>query len=193
MKQAINDKVRGSIVHLYKTSRSERIINVLYFEVKDKSGNVKQLTVEFILDLTPPQVIFDGVEKEGEYFGPVDLSVRLEDPQDTIQSITVNGELYEGEVSEEDGEDVVHLSFSEVNEYQVEVMAYDEAGNEVTEEIPFSILEESVLSQVYTNKPLLVYTIVGVLVVIVAGVAVAIIRSRNTKEKLTEDKMNKEE
>ncbi len=146
--------------------------HVLYFEVMDQAGNIEQLTVEFIIDLTVPVVIFDGIEENEEVVDAVDLSIQLDNQEDTIKSVSVNGEDYEGTVREEDGVEVIHYHFSEIDEYNVEVTAYDEAGNEVTENLPFVIAERSLLSQFYENKPLLSGSIAGLLALIIGAITV---------------------
>ncbi|SFM22651.1 Ig-like domain (group 3) [Gracilibacillus orientalis] len=157
--------------------------NVLYFEVMDQAGNVEQLTVEFMIDLTPPAVIFDGVEENSENVEAVDLSIQLDDPEDTIQSVSVNGEDHGGEVTEEDGTKVINLSFSEIGEYNVEVSAYDKAGNEVTENLQFVIAEKSLLGKFSENKPLFSGSIAGLLALIIGIIAVlARKRARATAE-----------
>lgn len=155
--------------------------HVLYFEVVDQAGNVKQLTVEFIIDLTPPVVIFDGIEENGEYVEAVNLSVQLDNPEDTIQSVSVNGEAYEGEVTEEDGFEVIQYRFTEIADYTVEVTAYDKAGNEVTESLPFVITDKSLLTKFYENKPLFSGSIAGIIVLIISAIAVLARRRATAK------------
>ncbi|PWU69440.1 Ig-like domain-containing protein [Gracilibacillus dipsosauri] len=155
--------------------------HVLYFEVRDQAGNIQQLTIEFIIDQTEPEVIFDGAEENKEYVEAVDLSIQLDNPQDKIKSITVNGEAYDGDVSEQDGNEVVQYHFSEINKYNVEVTAYDEAGNEVTRSLPFEITEKSVLTKFYENKPLFSVSIAGVAALLLA-ILFALVRSRKGKK-----------
>ncbi|MDL4838925.1 Ig-like domain-containing protein [Aquibacillus rhizosphaerae] len=153
--------------------------HVLFFEVKDKAGNIQQLTVEFIIDKTPPEIVFEGAEENGEYFDPIELLIRLSNLDDKIQTITVNGEEFEGEIVEEDGEQVIKLNLSDVDSYQVEVTAYDEAGNEVKKALPFEIAEKSGLVKLYENKPLFAGTIVGVLAALAAASTVVVRKRRN--------------
>lgn len=145
--------------------------HVLFFEVKDKAGNIQQLSVEFILDKTPPKVVFEGVEENGKYYTPVSISIRLDSINDKIKQITLNGEEFEGEVVEEDGFMVIRTSLSDINTYEFEVTAYDEAGNEVTTVIPFEIAKKAFYVKFYENKPLFLGTVAGLVAAMAAVVA----------------------
>ncbi|MEH7235832.1 Ig-like domain-containing protein [Bacillus sp. JJ1562] len=159
--------------------------HVLFFEVKDQAGNIQQLSVEFIIDKTPPKVVFDGVKKNETYREPVTLSISLDNPSDTLKSVMINGELFNGEVKEVNGTKVVSVTLSDINQYKVEVLAFDEAGNENNEVMEFEIVEKSVLVKFYENKSLFAGTIVGLVGAAAAG-AVAIrrviIRRRDAKD-----------
>ncbi|WP_117168170.1 Ig-like domain-containing protein [Paraliobacillus sediminis] len=143
--------------------------HVLYFEVKDKAGNIQQLTVEFIIDKTNPEVLFEGAEADEEYYDPIELSIQLEDSTDTIKTVLINGEEFVGEVTEEDGNLSVKVNLSEIDAYEVEVIAYDQAGNEVNPTLSFEIVDKDILTKVYENKPLFAGTIIGLLALIGGG------------------------
>ncbi|MBM7618438.1 hypothetical protein JOC95_000280 [Bacillus tianshenii] len=128
--------------------------HVLYFEIKDKAGNIKQLSVEFMIDKTPPKVLVDGVKEKGIYYDPVTVSLQLENPNDKILSVMINGELFEGDVEDIDGNKVIRSTFSDIKAYEIIVEAMDEAGNVERFVLPFEIADKSVLVKVYENKPL---------------------------------------
>ncbi|MEI2400966.1 Ig-like domain repeat protein, partial [Paenibacillus phytohabitans] len=159
--------------------------HVLFFEVKDKAGNIQQLSVEFIIDKTPPKVNFEGVKKNETYRDPVTLSISLDNPSDTLKSVKINGELFDGDVKEVNGTKVVSVTLSDINQYKVEVLAFDDAGNEHNEIMEFEIVEKSVLVKFYENKTLFAGTMVGLVGAAAAG-AVAIrrviIRRRDAKD-----------
>ncbi|WP_232284466.1 Ig-like domain-containing protein [Bacillus timonensis] len=161
--------------------------HVLFFEVKDKAGNIQQLSVEFIIDKTAPKVVVDGVKKNETYRDPVNLSISLDNPSDTLKSVTINGELFDGVVKEVNGTKVISVTLSDINKYKVEVLAFDEAGNETNEAIEFEIVEKSVLVKFYENKTLFAGTMVGLVGAAAAG-AVAlrrnIIRRRDDKKEM---------
>lgn len=135
--------------------------HVLYFEVKDAAGNIKQLSVEFIIDTTPPKVVYEGVKKNETYYDPVYVKISLDNPLDRIQQVTVNGELFDGEVTEKDGKKYVKVSATKLGEHEIKVLAVDEAGNESEVTIPFQISEKSLLMKVYENKPLFAGSVAG--------------------------------
>ncbi|WP_159439963.1 Ig-like domain-containing protein [Bacillus sinesaloumensis] len=159
--------------------------HVLFFEVKDQAGNIQQLSVEFIIDKTPPNVIVDGVEKNETYRDPVTFSISLDNPSDTLKSVMINGELFDGDVKEVNGLKVVTVSLSDIDQYKVEVVAFDEAGNEINEVVEFEIVEKSVLVKFYENKPLFAGSMIGLVGVAAAGAVAlrrSIIRRRDAKD-----------
>lgn len=153
--------------------------HVLYFEVKDKAGNIQQLSVEFIIDKTAPKVIYRGAEANKTYYDTVTLGIHLENPKDYIKSVTINGELFKGDPVTENGIEVIQVMLSETNEYKVEVTASDDAGNEKTSELLFEIAEKGSLVNFYENKPLFASSIAGLLLILIAG-GTAIVKRRKT-------------
>ncbi|MFS0821687.1 Ig-like domain-containing protein [Bacillus sp. 1P02SD] len=159
--------------------------HVLFFEVKDKAGNIQQLSVEFIIDKTPPKVNFEGVKKNETYRDPVTLSISLDNPSDSLKSVKINGELFNGDVKEVNGTKVVTVTLSDINKYKVEVLAFDDAGNENNEIVEFEIVEKSVLVKFYENKTLFAGTMVGIVGAAAAGAVAlrrSIIRRRDEKD-----------
>ena len=153
--------------------------HVLYFEVKDKAENIKQMTVEFIIDKTPPNVLISGVEHNEEYLDPKEVSIQLDNPDDTIKEITVNGEVYEGEVIEKDGQQFITLHFEEIGAYDIQVHAYDEAGNETIEQLNFEIIDKTILNMLVNNKPLLFGSIIGSTLLALLFILLALRKSKN--------------
>ena len=143
--------------------------HVLYFEVRDRAGNIQQLTVEFIIDMTAPELIVEGVEQNQRYYESVDLSIRLLNQEDVIQTITVNGEDHHGNVLDEDNGQQIHLSFIDSGNYHVKVAAYDLAGNQTHQDIHFEIVEKTILMKWYENRPLFTGSIIGLLAITGTG------------------------
>ncbi|WP_078553051.1 Ig-like domain-containing protein [Bacillus alkalicellulosilyticus] len=164
--------------------------HVLYFEVRDQAGNIKQLSVEFIIDLTAPNVIFEGVTDNERYYEPVDLTILLDNPEDTFQSITINGELFTGDIEDHDGYMRVATRVSEIDTYEVQVEAYDKAGNETNSLVTFEISEKSILVKFYENKPLFAVTLVALLGGVATGGTILV---RRRKGKLEDDIVEREE
>lgn len=157
--------------------------HVMFFEVKDKAGNIQQLSVEFIIDKTAPKVVYEGVKKSGKYHDPIDIAIRLDNPNDTLKSVMINGELFEGDVVEENGYKVIKTTLAEIKSYKIEVTAFDEAGNEITDVIPFEIVEKGALVKFYENKPLLGRTLAGAIGLIAAAATILVRRRRLKVEK----------
>lgn len=102
---------------------------LLFVDVKDELGHDSNEMAEFIIDHTPPKVIFSGV-KDGELVkekGTVTLA--LVNKEDEITGVRMNGEDY--------GADTRSLAFYECGAYHIEVDCIDKAGNAVTENIHF--------------------------------------------------------
>lgn len=152
--------------------------HVLYFEIKDKAGNIKQLSVEFMIDKTPPKVLVDGVKEKGVYYDPVTVSLQLENPNDKILTVMINGELFEGDVLEIDGNKVIRSTFTDIKPYEIIVEAVDEAGNIERFVLPFEIADKSVLVKVYENKPLFFGGIAAGLIGAASAAAYAIRRRK---------------
>jgi large repetitive protein len=154
--------------------------HVLFFEVKDKAGNIKQLSVEFIIDKKAPKVIYDGIKQNEQYYEAVKAAITLDNPSDTIKSILVNGKLHNFEESaDENGVTVFTSTFSEINSYKVEVTAVDDAENETIIVIPFEIAEKTALVKFYENKPLFAGSLIGLFGIMGIGIT-ALVRRKKT-------------
>ncbi|MBD7910206.1 Ig-like domain-containing protein [Clostridium cibarium] len=151
--------------------------HVLFIEVQDKAGNTESVSVEFILDKTPPKFIVDGIEDGKTYYEATSASVKLDNPQDKINSVTVNGQLIENHDTDEYGQDVYKLDFNDIKDYKVVLNATDEAGNKTEEKINFKVADKTIITSIYTNK-LILYPLVGGSVAAVAGVGTVLFRRR---------------
>ncbi|MCZ0703150.1 hypothetical protein J2T56_001412 [Natronobacillus azotifigens] len=150
---------------------------VLYFEAIDQAGNLKQLTIEFIIDTKPPHIIFDGIEDNQRFTESVNLSISLEDYQDMIKFVSVNGEDFVGEIMETEFGQEVMIEFTDISPYEVEVLAADMAGNETVQTLNFEITEKSIFVRVSENTPLL-YSLMGGTVFLLVGGGYVFIKSR---------------
>lgn len=157
--------------------------HVLYIEVKDKAGNIQSLSIEFILDKTAPKFIIDGVKDKGTYYSTVNAAIKLDNPQDTVKSMTLNGELVEGDVKDEFGQQVFKLDFSEIQKYELKLTATDLAGNLTEDVIEFEIKKKNLFVKFYENKGIFYPTTI----VLIGGVSFFVIslirKSKKVKEK----------
>lgn len=171
--------------------------NVLFIEVMDKSGNVSSLTLQFILDLTPPKVIVEDAAtnqlvKDGDrYLTNLDLKIYLdyvsqEGQEDTerITKISLNGEDVADSVTTENGRKVYRLSLTEFKDYTLEVTAVDDAQNKTVEVINFTLGDKDIFTKIYENKPVFysLITITG-LAVLGSGVYGVIVLKSKSKNK----------
>lgn len=159
--------------------------HVLYIEVKDKAENVESISVEFVLDKTPPKFIVNGIKNKAIYVEPVTAEITLENPLDKITGITVNGELAQGDVKEENGQQVIKLNFTDINDYEVVLKAVDEAGNETEEVINFKIAKKNIFTTIYANKAVF-YPLMIALAIIAVIVVITVVR-KNKKEETQEE------
>ncbi|MGL4655778.1 MAG: Ig-like domain-containing protein [Sarcina sp.] len=149
--------------------------NVLFIEVKDKAGNLENLTMEFMLDKTAPEFIINGIEDGEKYNGPVEATIKLKDPSDKLKSVLVNGKPANGDIKKENGEEVMKLNFKELDDYEVELIAVDLAGNEKKETIKFEIVSETLLAK---NNKGIMPLILGLGGVLAAGSALFIAKKK---------------
>ena len=171
--------------------------NVLFLQVADKSGNTESITVEFILDLTPPKVIVENSEtnqlvKEGEhYLTSLDLKIYLDyiegesqEYEEAINTILLNDEPQNLNVTMENGRKVYHLPLNEFKDYTLTVKATDSAGNETVETITFTLGDKDIFTKIYENKPVFysLITITG-LAVLGSGVYGVIVLKSKSKNK----------
>lgn len=157
--------------------------HVLYIEVKDKAENIESLSVEFILDKTEPKFIVDGIEDGKVYSEAVTATIRLENPMDKITGVSVNGEASTGEVSEEFGQQVIKLNFTEINDYSINLKAVDDAGNETDETINIRIIDSSIVATLINNKKnIFIGIIIATVAIAVALAGVVYSRKRNASK-----------
>lgn len=109
----------------------------LVIEVVDEVGLTASKTVEFVIDNTQPKIIFAGAENKKTYTEAVNLNISLENENDTILEILINGEAY----SLTEGQTSYNLAFDTFGTYEVEVHTIDAAGNENTQSIKFTYAE----------------------------------------------------
>lgn len=140
----------------------------LVIEVTDEVGLTESQTIEFAIDNMAPKIIFAGAEDGKTYTEAIRLNLSLENENDTIVKILINGE--EQELTK--GKASYDLSFNSFGEYTVTVETIDEAGNTNSQSITFTYAE-------HKNVSYLWILIIAVLVVIALIVVIVV----NSKKK----------
>ena len=109
----------------------------LTIEVTDEVGLKTVKSVEFVIDNTAPRIIFAGAEDRKTYTEVVNLNLALENENDEIIEILINGEPYALTA----GNSSYNLTFDSYGRYEVVVTAIDQAGNEGSQSIVFTYSE----------------------------------------------------
>lgn len=136
----------------------------LYIEVEDELGHINTETLEFIIDHTPPKVIFSGVKEDEIVTDGGVVTLALVNSDDYITGIRVNGKEYDVNTRE--------FAYSEYGAYHIEVDCEDQAGNTVTRELRF----------VY-NNPVIIAGIATAMVVIIVGTCIWLFVRARKREK----------
>jgi hypothetical protein len=145
----------------------------------DEAGHTSAKEFEFTYDGTAPRILITGVEDKDTVRNPFTLTIGLEDEEDTITKIVINGKeidssLYSSTNSYE-------YQVAEYGEYEIMVMASDVAGNitstydSETGEIFSFVLKEKM-------SPVMIIIIILIILVLIALLAIVIIK-RKKKDK----------
>ncbi len=130
-------------------------------EVTDEVGLTASKTIEFVIDNTLPKIIFAGAEDGKWYTDVVRLNVSLENENDTITEILINGEPY----TLTEGKTAYDLTFDTFGDYEVTINSADAAGNTNSQTISFTYAEHKKVAWLWIG--------VGA-VVLLAGVGVGV-------------------
>ena len=130
-------------------------------EVTDEVGLTASKTIEFVIDNTLPKIIFAGAEDGKWYTEVVRLNVSLENENDTITEILINGEPY----TLTEGKTAYDLTFDTFGDYEVTINSVDAAGNTNSQTISFTYAEHKKVAWLWIG--------VGA-VVLLAGVGVGV-------------------
>ncbi len=132
----------------------------LSVDLSDELGHRNWKEIEFIVDRTPPKIIFNGVRDGGIVKEKGIVTFRLVDEEDQITGIRMNGTEYDTQIKE--------LVYSEYGNYHIEVDCVDYAGNQITHHLRF----------MYVNPIVKVYLAV-VILFFVCGIVVLLKRKRS--------------
>ena len=92
---------------------------------EDEAHNASEDSAVFMIDHTSPQIVLEGFDKEGGIRRGNTVKVSLIEEEDTLDRVCFNGK----QVAIERGKSAL-ISVNEYGEYDLEVTAHDEAGNE---------------------------------------------------------------
>lgn len=122
---------------------------LLEITAQDEVGHETHAKAEFIVDSTPPVIVFGGVEDGTVSYEEIELSITLKEEQDIITDIKVNNitqQLSEGALQT--------LQFLEYGKYDVAVFSQDYAGNQENAVITVIYKEKTLFTKWLENKPL---------------------------------------
>lgn len=135
-------RMDGNLYAAGKKIRTEGS-HILEVDAKDAAGNAAYAKAEFIVDRTPPQIVFSDVEEGKEYEEKHTFRISLGNAEDTIQQIQINGE----DQKIRTGSKSVQYTVQECKNYEVKVKAVDKAGNLSEKSIFFAVVPEKTLFQ----------------------------------------------
>ncbi len=115
----------------------------LTVEAVDSVGNKSKASAGFVVDHTPPEIIFSDIEEEGTYEEEKTFEITVGNPEDEIREIRINGILQTAGAGSPSG----RCTVGEHGYYEVAVSAGDKAGNEAGAGITFEIIPEKTAVQ----------------------------------------------
>lgn len=150
----------------------------LTITVTDEVGHVSVQEFEFTYDGTAPRIIISGVEDGQIMHDSFKLTISLEDEEDTITKILINGETIDPALYQDTNR--YEFNVEEYGNYEIMVEAVDAAGNvsstydsETGEIFSFQLKEKT--------SPVLYIIIILVIILLLALIIILIIRNRKKK------------
>lgn len=123
--------------------------HMLKLTAKDAAGNEAFSSAEFMIDNTPPMILYEEQEKQKkirdgqEFENEAYLQVRTENPQDTITEIRINGKKQKIPKNSK----VYRFSLNEEKPYEITAAAADRAGNTAAMEMGIQVVREKSLTE----------------------------------------------
>lgn len=121
--------------------------HTLEVQAVDAAENAGVARADFVIDHTAPVVIFQGIEEGGQYEEEVEFQVHLNNQEDKIEEIRINGvrqELHSGALND-------RYRLQECRNYEIQVKASDKAGNRTTTRLSFRVVEKETVLQRITR------------------------------------------
>ncbi len=146
-------RLDGALYPMGKKIRAEGK-HVLEVQAKDAAGNQAQARAEFVVDHTPPKIIFKDVEEGKEYEEKQTIQVELGSPEDTIEGIQINGKKQKIHA----GSKAFQCTVQEHQDYEVKVSAADKAGNRSEKSLMFTVVPKKTFFQKITQPAAKAFT-----------------------------------
>ena len=94
---------------------------VLSAKASDELGHVNEKSASFIVDHTPPEIVFSGAMDGEQVDEPGTVSWQLIDSDDMIEKIIINGKEYDADLRD--------ISYNDYGTYDIQIESIDRAGN----------------------------------------------------------------
>ncbi len=127
-------KLDGNLYQMGKTVGTEGR-HLLEVQAVDAAGNEASAKAEFVIDHTKPEILFSNIEEGKTYEEECVCKVELENAEDAIQRIQINGENQ----TIDTGSNAFQCTLKVHQDYEVKVTAKDKAGNVAKERIYFKV------------------------------------------------------
>ena len=115
---------------------------VFKMDVSDEVGHKAVAQAEFIIDHTAPTINITGVSDGDTFKDKADIAVGLSDPNDSIESISIDGEKQDFDKKK----NTFSSSMDQIGSHTLEIKATDYAGNDTKKKIDFEIAKTGIVS-----------------------------------------------
>ncbi len=135
-------RVDGKLYHMGEVIDSEGR-HRMTVKATDAAGNKAQMTADFVVDHTAPEIIFRNIEGGEAYEEERTFKVELAGREDMFRQIQINGESQKIDSQKKVYEYTLHTC----KDYEVTVKARDRAGNEAVKSIFFQVVPQKSLME----------------------------------------------
>lgn len=148
--------------------------------VTDEVGHITVKEFEFTYDGTAPRILITGIDDGETVNEAFTLGISLENNEDTITSIIINGEAIDPALFEETNS--YEMQVTEYDDYEIQVEAADLAGNTAS---TFNESTGKYFSFTLREKlsPILLIIIILIVIILIALLIFIIARSRKKDKK----------
>ncbi|MGN0394288.1 MAG: Ig-like domain-containing protein [Coprococcus sp.] len=149
--------------------------HTLEISVTDEVGHVSHDKFEFTYDGTAPRIIIQGAEDGATLHEPFTLKISLEDAEDIITKISINGQVVDP--SEYEGTMAYEMNISEYDDYEILVEASDLSGNVTStyDEATGKVFSFSLKEKI---SPVILIIIILAILLLLSILVIVIVRSK---------------